>query len=232
MMTTTRTRRIGGLSWKAGFFLAAAIAVVELMPSPVPARQGNAVPAAQPAAAKPRFDMIEPAKAEPAPPPSAPAPAPQPAPEPAAPVAVADYPVKSELPVGRMLQPGEWAWTQGETPTAGEALIVVNLRAQLLSLYRGGYEVGRARIIYGADEKPTPTGTFPILAKNAVHFSSIYGGAPMPHTLRLTNDGVSIHGSEIADDLVTHGCVGLPKQFAAMLFRQVKVGDRVVIWRG
>jgi lipoprotein-anchoring transpeptidase ErfK/SrfK len=117
-------------------------------------------------------------------------------------------------------------------PSGGATLVVVNLRAQLLSLYRGGYEIGRARIIYGADEKPTPTGTFPILAKDAVHFSSIYGGAPMPFTLRLTHDGVSIHGSEIAEDLVTHGCVGLPRKFAAMLFGQVKVGDRVVIWRG
>jgi lipoprotein-anchoring transpeptidase ErfK/SrfK len=175
--------------------------------------------------------MVETAKAETA---SAPAPAP-PAPTaaaPAEPVAVADYPVKQELAIGRMLQPGEWAWADGSVPAGGDTLVVVNLRAQLLSLYRGGYEVGRARIIYGADEKPTPTGTFPILAKAAVHFSSIYGGAPMPHTLRLTHDGVSIHGSEIANDLVTHGCVGLPKDFAAMLFRQVKVGDRVVIWRG
>jgi lipoprotein-anchoring transpeptidase ErfK/SrfK len=227
-MATTSKRRLSWLPWKSGLFLAAAIALLELAPSPVPARQS----APAPAPATPRFDMISEAPAERAAPArSQPAPT-RSQPAPREPVAVADYPLRSELPVGRMLQPGEWAWTDGAVPSGGATLVVVNLRAQLLSLYRDGYEIGRARIIYGADEKPTPTGTFPILAKDAVHFSSIYGGAPMPFTLRLTHDGVSIHGSEIAEDLVTHGCVGLPRKFAAMLFGQVRVGDRVVIWRG
>ena len=145
---------------------------------------------------------------------------------------VADYPVRAELPVGRMLDHGEWAWTQGAVPAGGETLVVVNLRAQLLSLYRDGQEVGRARIVYGYDKKPTPTGTFPILQKREVHFSNLYNNAPMPFMLRLTNDGVAIHGSEVAPDVVTHGCVGLPKEFAARLFGQVKLGDRVVVWRG
>ena len=207
-------------------------AAIQLLPSPVPARE-NAHPAAAAApaaqAAAPRFDMSAP-QASPdsgiAPTRSEPLPAAR------ASVAVADYPVRSELHVDRTLRHGEWAWTTGPVPTSGETLIVVNLRAQLLSLYRGGDEIGRVRIVYGADEKPTPTGTFPILEKDAVHFSNLYGGAPMPFMLRLTRDGVAIHGSEVADDVVTHGCVGLPKQFASMLFGQVKVGDRVVIWRG
>ncbi|MDB5669655.1 MAG: hypothetical protein JWO25_614 [Alphaproteobacteria bacterium] len=225
-MTKTRAGRFGWLPWKSGLFLVAAVAIVELIPSPMPGRDSAGAAQSSPAPApRPKVARLAPS-------PVAPAPAAIPSSVPAAPVAAADYPVRAELPVGRLLKPGEWAWTDGSFPTSGEALIVVNLRGQTLSLYRGGYEIGRARIIYGADEKPTPIGTFPILAKNAVHFSSIYGGAPMPYTLRLTGDGVSIHGSEIAEDLVTHGCVGLPKKFAAMLFDQVKVGDRVVVWRG
>jgi lipoprotein-anchoring transpeptidase ErfK/SrfK len=223
--------KLSWLPWKSGLFLLAAVAVVQFIPSPVPARDAAqaeaiaapAVAAVEIAAAAPRAD---PASVTPPKPAQAPSKA-------AEPVAVADYAVHAELPVGRLLRPGEWAWTDGTAPAAGETLIVVNLRAQLLSLYRGGYEIGRARIIYGADEKPTPTGTFPILEKDAVHFSNLYGGAPMPYMLRLTRDGVSIHGSgEIAEDLVTHGCVGLPTKFARMLFNQVKVGDRVVVWRG
>jgi lipoprotein-anchoring transpeptidase ErfK/SrfK len=225
-MTKTRTGRFGWIPWKSGLFLVAAVAILETIPSPVPARNVGAAPSA-PARASERQAAA--AVRDSAPVPAAPVARTT---EPAAPVAVADYPVRGELPVGRLLRPGEWAWTDGSVPIAGEALIVVNLRGQTLSLYRGGYEIGRARIIYGADEKPTPVGTFPILEKDAVHFSNLYGGAPMPHMLRLTRDGVSIHGSEIAEDLVTHGCVGLPRQFAGMLFRQVKVGDRVVVWRG
>jgi hypothetical protein len=154
-----------------------------------------------------------------------------PAPRPAAPAPRFDFAVHTELPIGRYLQAGEYVWADDGVP-AGRTNIVVNLRAQTLSVYRSGYEIGRARIIYGADRKPTPTGTFPILQKDARHFSNLYGGAPMPYMLRLTMDGVAIHASEIADDLVTHGCVGLPKPFAAELFAAARVGDRVIIWRG
>jgi lipoprotein-anchoring transpeptidase ErfK/SrfK len=228
-MTIKRDHRLSWIPWKSGLFLAAAVALLELVPSPVPARQNPPSARAAAPAASPRFDMVEPA--------ATPVPAParsraKAAPAPTEPVAVADYPLRSELPIGRMLRHGEWAWTEGPVPTSGPTLVVVNLRAQLLSLYRDGQEIGRVRIVYGADEKPTPIGTFPILEKDEVHFSNLYGGAPMPYMLRLTRDGVSIHGSEVADDIVTHGCVGLPKAFAAMLFRQVKVGDRVVVWRG
>ena len=226
-MARTRNSRWISLPWKAGLFLAAALVAVQFIPAPVPAREGSPPPAAARTTA--RFDMVAPAERAK----SAPAPTrSEPRPAPAAKVAVADYPVRAELPVGRMLDHGEWAWTQGEVPAGGETLVVVNLRAQLLSLYRDGQEVGRARIVYGYGKKPTPTGTFPILQKREVHFSNLYDNAPMPFMLRLTNDGVAIHGSEVAPDVVTHGCVGLPKEFAARLFRQVKLGDRVVVWRG
>jgi lipoprotein-anchoring transpeptidase ErfK/SrfK len=36
----------------------------------------------------------------------------------------------------------------------------------------------------------------------------------------------------MADDAATHGCIGLPKEFAELLFGQVRVGDQVVIWSG
>ncbi|TMJ13604.1 MAG: hypothetical protein E6G94_11550, partial [Alphaproteobacteria bacterium] len=126
--------------------------------------------------------------------------------------------------------PGEYAWDDEAVP-AGRPLVVVNLKAQLLSVYRSGYEIGRARIIYGADNMPTPTGTFPILQKDADHVSNLYD-APMPFMLRLTMDGISIHASKIAANYATHGCIGLPKEFAEVLFANVKVGDKVVVWAG
>jgi len=54
----------------------------------------------------------------------------------------------------------------------------------------------------------------------------------MPHMMRLTRDGVAIHGSEIGDDLASHGCIGLPKEFAGLLFSSARVGDRVIVWKG
>jgi lipoprotein-anchoring transpeptidase ErfK/SrfK len=97
-----------------------------------------------------------------------------------------------------------------------------------MSAFRSGHEIGTAVILYGADEKPTPLGTFPILARFRDHRSRAYD-APMPYTLRLTPDGVAIHGSNVRWGAATHGCVGVPLEFARRLFEQVHVGDEVTI---
>jgi hypothetical protein len=139
--------------------------------------------------------------------------------------------VRRELDIPHWLRPGEFAWNDEGAP-AGPAVIVVNIRARVLSVYKGGVEIGRSSLIYGADNKPTPTGTFPILQKKADHVSNLYD-APMPHMLRLTWDGVAIHGTDqLGDALATRGCVGLPREFAQLLFSAVKLGDKVVIWSG
>ncbi|MDP8994965.1 MAG: L,D-transpeptidase family protein [Pseudomonadota bacterium] len=150
---------------------------------------------------------------------------------PARPAEIASLRVVSELAIDRWLRPGEYAWN-AEGVTGGETVIVVNIRARVLSVFRGGVEIGRSSIIYGADNKPTPLGTFTILEKDADHVSNLYD-APMPHMLRLTWDGIAIHGSPaLADDLATRGCVGLPREFARLLFSVASVGDRVIIWSG
>lgn len=161
--------------------------------------------------------------------------------EPASPPAgraVADRParlstvaVRRELDIPHWLQPGEYVWRPEGAP-AGPVQIVVNIRARVLSVYRGGIEIGRSSLIYGADNKPTPIGSFPILEKRRDHRSNLYD-APMPHMMRLTWDGVALHGSPaLADDLATRGCVGLPREFAALLFDVVDVGDEVLVWDG
>lgn len=139
--------------------------------------------------------------------------------------------VLREMDIPHWLGPGQFAWNDDGVPP-GETVIVVNIRARVLSAFRGGIEIGRSSLIYGATHKPTPHGSFPILEKDADHHSNLYD-APMPHMLRLTWDGVAIHGSpELSDDLATHGCIGLPKEFARLLFGAVRLGDRVVVWDG
>ena len=95
----------------------------------------------------------------------------------------------------------------------------------------GGYEIGATAILYGADSNPTPLGQHVITQKKVHHISNLYG-APMPYMMRLTNDGVAIHASDIKQGLATHGCIGVPLPFARLLFAQAKLGDRVIITRG
>lgn len=142
-----------------------------------------------------------------------------------------DRPITTILDVRTPMTYGDYRWDDKGVP-AGPTWVRVDLRSQLISVFRSGQEIGTAVILYGADGLPTPTGKFPILAKLKDHRSATYDGAPMPYTLRLTGDGVSIHGSEVRWGFATHGCVGVPTAFAAKLFGAVKTGDEVLIVSG
>lgn len=136
-------------------------------------------------------------------------------------------PVSTILAVPGRMQYGDYRWDDKGVPQ-GPIWVRVDLRSQIISVFRGGDEIGTAVILYGADGLATPTGKFPILAKLKDHRSQTYD-APMPYTLRLTADGVSIHGSNVRWGYATHGCVGVPTAFAAKLFENVSVGDDVLI---
>jgi hypothetical protein len=139
-----------------------------------------------------------------------------------------DRPVKSLLHVPSRMTYGDFVWNDAGVPS-GPVWVRVDLASQILSVFRAGHEIGTAVILYGADGLPTPTGKFPILAKLKDHRSATYDDAPMPFTLLLTRDGVSIHGSNVRSGFATHGCVGVPKDFAAKMFDVVSKGDEVLI---
>lgn len=138
--------------------------------------------------------------------------------------------IKRVLDTGGPIKFGAYFWDDKDVP-AGPIIITVDLKAQTLSVFRGGYEIGATAILYGDEGKETPQGTFPITEKDADHVSNLYH-APMPYMLRLTNDGVSIHGSKVEWGYATHGCVGVPVPFAKLLFGVASVGDKVIITSG
>lgn len=140
--------------------------------------------------------------------------------------------VRSVLPIHGPFRHGDYVWDESAAPAAGPVIITVDLKAQTLSVFRDGHEIGAAVVIYGADDKPSPLGAFPITQKDADHYSRTYGDAPMPYMLRLTNDGVAIHGSDVRWGNATHGCIGVPKAFARKLFAVARLGDLVIITNG
>lgn len=122
---------------------------------------------------------------------------------------------------------GEFVWDDEGVP-AGRLRIVVDLEAETLYAYRGGYEIGRSVILYGTDDKPTPLGSFTITEMNEDHISNLYF-VPMPYMMRLTNDGIAIHGNTVEQGYGSRGCVGVPLEFAALLFAAAELGTQVRI---
>ena len=143
----------------------------------------------------------------------------------------AEFVVKRILPIDGAIKYGEWHWDEQGAPAAGTTVVTVDLKANVLSVFRDGYEIGATAILTGFGDKPTPLGVFPITEKDKDHVSNLYE-APMPYMLRLTNDGVSIHSTKVENGYVTHGCIGVPDAFAAKLFATARLGDRVIVTDG
>ncbi|WP_408589060.1 L,D-transpeptidase family protein [Novosphingobium sp.] len=138
--------------------------------------------------------------------------------------------VKSILSIPGPIKFGQFYWDESKGEP-GPVVITVDLEARVLSVFRNGHEIGATAILKGYGDKPTPLGIFPITQKDKDHVSSLYD-APMPYMLRLTNDGVSIHGSKVEIGYATNGCVGVPNEFARRLFAVASLGDRVIITDG
>lgn len=152
-------------------------------------------------------------------------------PAPPAPPKDENFVIKRVLPINGPIKYGEWHWDDKDVPD-GPLVITVDLDARVLSIFKGGYEIGASAVLLGTTEKPTPTGIFPIKWKKKDHYSSIYDGAPMPYTMNLTEDGIAIHGTKVEKGYASHGCIGLPDPFVAKIFAIAPVGTKVYITRG
>jgi hypothetical protein len=145
----------------------------------------------------------------------------------ALPVPNGSRPVTSLLKVKGPLRFGSYVWHE-DGAEAGATWVRVDLKRQTMSVFRGGDEIGTAVVLFGTDGKPTPKGSFQVLERDADHHSSLYD-APMPYMLRLTNDGVAIHASNVRRGSATHGCLGVPMEFARRLYAAMRRGDRVYV---
>lgn len=126
------------------------------------------------------------------------------------------------------LKPGQYLWR--EVPgSAGAERVVISLSDQLAFLYRGDTLVAVSTISSGKDDKPTPTGIFPILEKRPMYRSVKYDNAPMPFMQRIDQYGVALHAGYNPGTPASHGCVRLPPKFAARLYTVTAVGTPVFI---
>lgn len=118
-----------------------------------------------------------------------------------------------------------WADSAGVAPVS----VVVSIADQRAYVYRGQTLIAVSSVSTGKDDKPTPTGTYPILQKKVDHKSNLYDSAAMPYMQRLTWDGIALHAGRNPGYAASHGCVRLPVAFARRLFEITSLGSTVTI---
>src|SRR5262245_1602079 len=121
--------------------------------------------------------------------------------------------------------------TEGSAPRdAGEPIMaIVSIKSQKVTIYDADGWVLRAPVSSGTAGRETPAGVFSIVEKDKDHRSSLYDDAWMPNMLRITWNGLALHGGPLPGYAASHGCVRMPFGFAEKLFDKVGIGTRVII---
>jgi len=112
----------------------------------------------------------------------------------------------------------------------GEPLhVVVSLNEQKAHVYAGTRLIGSSPVSSGKPGHETPQGIFTVMEKRRHHKSNLYSNAPMPYMQRLTWSGIALHEGHLPGGPASHGCVRLPRDFAADLFSLETRNRHVVI---
>src|SRR5580692_591964 len=116
---------------------------------------------------------------------------------------------------------------------AGEPIMaIVSIRSQQVTFYDADGWILRAPVSTGTKGRETPAGVFAVLEKDKDHHSSLYDDAWMPNMLRITWNGIALHGGPLPGYAASHGCVRMPFGFAEKVFDKAPMGMRVIIAPG
>ena len=89
---------------------------------------------------------------------------------------------------------------------AGEPIMaIVSIKSQKVTIYDADGWVLRAPVSTGTAGRETPAGVFSVVQKDKDHRSSLYDDAWMPHMLRITWNGIALHGGPLPGYAASHG---------------------------
>lgn len=126
----------------------------------------------------------------------------------------------------RPAQPKEAA---APRPAGDPIMAIVSIKSQEVTFYDADGWILRAPVSTGIKKRETPAGVFAVIEKDKDHHSSLYDDAWMPNMLRITWNGVALHGGPLPGYAASHGCVRMPYGFAEKLFDKAWIGMRVII---
>jgi lipoprotein-anchoring transpeptidase ErfK/SrfK len=132
----------------------------------------------------------------------------------------------------RHAAPTQAVQAKAPRPAADPIMAVVSIKNQQVTFYDADGWILRAPVSTGTTGRETPAGVFAVVEKNKDHHSSLYDDAWMPNMLRITWNGIALHGGPLPGYAASHGCVRMPYDFAASVFDKAPMGMRVVIAPG
>jgi hypothetical protein len=112
---------------------------------------------------------------------------------------------------------------------AAPIMAIVSIKSQQVTFYDAEGWILRAPVSTGTTGRETPAGVFAVVEKNKDHHSSMYDDAWMPNMLRITWNGIALHGGPLPGYAASHGCVRMPFDFAEKVFDKAPMGMRVII---
>ena len=121
---------------------------------------------------------------------------------------------------------------KAQRPAAEPIMAIVSIKNQRVTFYDADGWILRAPVSTGTTGRETPAGVFAVVEKNKDHHSSLYDDAWMPNMLRITWNGIALHGGPLPGYAASHGCVRMPYDFAEKLFDKAPMGMRVIIAPG
>ena len=72
--------------------------------------------------------------------------------QPASSAADEAFTVKRILDIDGPIKYGEWHWNTDNVPADGAIVMTVDLEARVISVFKGGYEIGASAVLLGTDE--------------------------------------------------------------------------------
>ena len=114
-------------------------------------------------------------------------------------------------------------------PAGDPIMAIVSIKSQHVTFYDTDGWILRAPVSTGTTGRETPAGVFAVIEKDKDHHSTMYDDAWMPNMLRITWNGIALHGGPLPGYAASHGCVRMPFDFAEKVFDKAPMGMRVII---
>jgi len=113
-------------------------------------------------------------------------------------------------------------------PARAAIRVVVSIRNQSAWLVDRNRILATSAVSTAKKGMHTPTGHFRVSEKDVSHVSTIYH-VSMPFYMRLSGQPFGMHAGYLPGYPASHGCIRMPRDKAALFFRNVIVGTPVRI---